>query len=61
MNIIRSTYESVLCCVRAGYDHTDFFDCPTGVKQGWSAHSKVVLSVITVAEDLEMMELRHGI
>ena len=33
--VLRISSADSLPCVRAGYDYTDFFECSTGVKQGW--------------------------
>ena len=34
LRVIKSMYENVLCCVKVGQDYTEFFESPTGVKQG---------------------------
>ena len=34
LNILKSVYKNVLCCVRSGHDYTEFFESPSAVKQG---------------------------
>ena len=61
LNINRSMYESVLCYVRAGYDYSDLYECPTGVKQGCLLSPKLFcLFIKEVAEELRS-DGQHGI
>jgi hypothetical protein len=61
LKMIRSMYENVLCCVRCGYDYTDFFECPAGLKQGCLLSPKLFcLFINEVAEKLRA-DGRHGI
>ena len=52
-NIIRSMYESVLCCIRDGYYYTDSFESPAGVNQGCLLSPKLFcLFINEVTEEL---------
>ena len=52
-NIIRSMYESVLCCISAGYYYTDPFESPAGVNQGCLLSPKLFcLFINEVTEEL---------
>lgn len=61
LKILKSMYENVLCCVRAGQDYTEFFGSPIGLKQGCLLSPKIfALFVNEVAEELKR-DGRHGI
>ena len=61
LNILKSLYENVLCCVRSGHDYTEFFKSPAGVKQGCLLGPKMFCLFINEVTDEIRKAGRHGI
>ena len=61
LNLLKSLYENVLCCVRYGHDYTEFFESLAGMKQGCLLGPKTWCPFINeVADEIRKAE-RHGI
>ena len=56
----KSMYSSVQACVRSGTEVSDFFECPTGVKQGCLLSPLIFLLLITEVADVVSANGKHG-
>ena len=61
LNLQKSMYENMLCCVRSGHDYTEFFESPAGVKQGCLLSPKLFCLFINEVADEIRTAGRHGI
>ena len=61
LNIPKSMYENVSCCVRSGHDYTEFFESPAGVKQCCLLSPKCFSLFINKVADEIRKAGRHGI
>ena len=61
LNILKSMYENVSCCVRSGHDYTEFFESPAGVKQCCLLSPKCFCQFINKVADEIRKAGRHGI
>ena len=60
INIIKGMYDSVKCCVRWGSDLSEFFDCPSGVKQGCLMSPLIFSLLISDVADAVNCNGKHG-
>ena len=58
---IKSMYYSLLSCVRANSEYSDFFDCPVGVRQGCVLSPTIFSLVINQLANCITDTGRHGI
>ena len=58
---IKSMYDSLLSCVRANSEYSDFFDCPVGVRQGCVLSPKIFSLFINHLANYITETGRHGI
>ena len=58
---IKSVYDSLLSCVRANGEYSDFFDCPVGVRQGCVLSPTIVSLFINQLANHITETGRHGI
>ena len=54
-------YDSLLSCVRANSEYSDFFDCPVGVRQGCVLSPKIFSLFINHLANYITETGRHGI
>ena len=58
---IKSVYDSLLSCVRANNDYSDFFECPVGVRQGCVLSPTIFSLFINQLAKYNTDTGRHGI
>ena len=58
---IKSMYDSLLSCVRANGEYSDFFDCPVGVRQGCVLSPTIFSLFINQLANYITETGRHGI
>ena len=58
---IKSMYDSLLSCVRANNNYSDFFECPVGVRQGCVLSPTIFSSFINQLAKYITDTGRHGI
>ena len=58
---IKSMYDSLLSCVRTNGEHSDFFDCPVGVRQGCVLSPTIFSLFINQLANYITETGRHGI
>ncbi len=58
---IKSMYDSLLSCVRANSEYSDFFDCPVGVRQGCVLSPTIFSLFINHLANYITETGRHGI
>ena len=60
INIIKGMYNSVKSCVRWGSDLSEYFDCPSGVKQGCLMSPLIFSLLITEVANAVNLNGKHG-
>lgn len=60
LHMLQGIYKSVQSCVRWGHEVSDFFDCPSGVKQGCMLSPLIFSILITDVADKVTTNGKHG-